>query len=238
MGQDCRENLGIVSTDHQTLNLSSTSNPDLLGEVMAVNNVSSRKKVAIEAATLLYDGVEKEYKQAKLKAAKTFGLHFMPTNLEVAMEVDRIAEEREGPARGERLVRMRKEAFRIMHVLRRYDPILVGSVWRGTIHNDSDIDIIVHSEDPKEVVGSLQQTDLKIARTEWVSVTKKGKKKSSFHIHVESPIREQVEIIVHSPEEACLTPKCEIYGDEITGLRRRDLEKVLNENPDRRFLPS
>lgn len=205
---------------------------------MAVNSVSSRKKVAIEAATLLYDGVEKEYKQAKLKAAKTFGLHYMPTNLEVAMEIDRIAEEREGPTREESLVRMRKEALRIMHVLKKYDPILVGSVWRGTIHHDSDIDIIVHHEEPKEVVETIQQTDLKVARTEWVSVTKKGKKKSSFHIHVESPIREQVEVIVHSPEEACLTPKCEIYGDEITGLRPHDLEKVLKETPDRRFLPS
>ena len=205
---------------------------------MTVNNISSRKKVTIEAATLLYDGVEKEYKQAKLKAAKTFGLHYMPTNLEVAMEIDRIAEEREGPTREERLLRMRKEALRIMHVLKKYDPILEGSVWRGTIHHDSDIDIVVHHEEPKEVVGTLQQTDLKIARTEWVSVTKRGKKKSSFHIHVESPIREQVEIILHSPEEACLTPKCEIYGDEITGLRPQDLEKVLKENPDRRFLPS
>ena len=205
---------------------------------MTAHNVSSRKKVAIEAATLLYDGIEKEYKQAKLKAAKTFGLHYMPTNLEVAMEIDKIAEEREGLTREERLVRMRKEALRIMHVLKTYDPILVGSVWRGTIHHDSDIDIIVHHEEPKEVVGTLQQTDLKIARTEWASVTKQGKKKSSFHIHVESPIKEQVEIIVHSPEEACLTPKCEIYGDEITGLRPQNLEKVLKENPDRRFLPS
>lgn len=205
---------------------------------MTANNVSSRKKVAIEAATLLYDGVEKEYKQAKLKAAKMFGLHYMPTNIEVAMEIDRIAEEREGPTREERLVRMRKEALRIMQVLKKYDPILVGSVWRGTIHHDSDIDIIVHHEEPNEVVRTLQQIDLKIGRTEWVSVTKHGKKKSSFHIHVESPITEQVEIIVHSPEEACLTPKCEIYGDEITGLRPQDLKEVLKENPDRRFLPS
>ena len=205
---------------------------------MAVNNVSSRKKVAIEAATLLYDGVEKEYKQAKLKAAKTFGLHYMPTNFEVAMEVDRIAEEREGPNREKRLVQMRKEALRIMRLLKKYDPILVGSVWRGSIHHDSDIDIIVHHEEPKEVVGTLQQTDLKIARTERVSVTKKGKKKSSFHIHAESPTKEQVEIIVHSPEEACLTSKCEIYGDEITGLHPQDLEEVLKETPDKRFLPS
>ncbi len=204
---------------------------------MTADSVSSRKKVTREAATLLYQGVEKEYKQAKLKAAKTFGLHYMPTNLEVALEIDRIAEENEGPAREERLVRMRKEALRIMQVVREYDPILVGSVWRGTIHHDSDMDIIVHHEEPEEVLKTLGRTNFKIQQTGWVRVTKQGKKKASFHIHAESPIKEKVEIVVHSPEEACLKQKCEIYGDEITGLRLEELEKVLKENPNKRFLP-
>jgi predicted nucleotidyltransferase len=205
---------------------------------MAADVYSSRKKVAIEAATLLYDGVEKEYKQAKLKAAKTFSLHYMPTNLEVALEIDRIAEEKEGPAREERLVRLRKEALRIMHITEKYKPILVGSVWRGTIHHDSDLDIIVHHDEPQEVLRTLEQTDLRIERTEWVSVTKQGKKKSSFHIHALSPIKEEVEIIVHSREEACIGATCEIYGDEISGLRSEELETVLKENPTKRFLPA
>jgi predicted nucleotidyltransferase len=204
---------------------------------VTADSVSSRKKVTREAATLLYQGVEKEYKQAKLKAAKTFGLHYMPTNLEVALEIDGIAEENEGPAREERLVRMRKEALRIMQVVREYDPILVGSVWRGTIHHDSDMDIIVHHEEPEEVLKTLERTNFKIQQTEWVRITKQGKRKASFHIHAESPIKEKVEIIVHSPEEACLKQKCEIYGDEITGLRLEELEKVLRENPNKRFLP-
>jgi hypothetical protein len=38
---------------------------------VTVDSVSSRKRVAREAANLLYYGAEKEYKQAKLKAAKT-----------------------------------------------------------------------------------------------------------------------------------------------------------------------
>jgi predicted nucleotidyltransferase len=204
---------------------------------VSVDSVTSRKKVAREAATLLYAGVEKEYKQAKLKAAKTFGLHYMPTNLEVALEIDRIAEENEGPAREERLIRMRKEALRIMQIVRKYDPILVGSVWRGTIHHDSDIDVIVHHEDPEEVLAKLELTDLKIQRKEWMSVTKRGKRKTSFHIHAESPIKEEVEIIVHDPEEACLKQKCEIYGDEIIGLRLQKLERILKESPTKRFLP-
>jgi predicted nucleotidyltransferase len=211
---------------------------NFVGEVLTADSLSSRQRVAREAANLLYYGVEKEYKQAKLKAAKTFGLHFMPTNLEVALEIDRIAEENEGSARQERLVRMRKEAFRIMNILKKYDPLLVGSVWRGTIHHESDLDIILHHEEPEEVLKALQQTDLKILRAEWVNVTKQGKRKTSFHIYTESPIKEQIEVIVHSPDEACLKEKCEIYGDEIVGLRLRELEKVLKENPTQRFVPA
>jgi len=77
---------------------------------LAANSAISRKRVVTEAANLLYNGLEKEYKQAKMKAAKTFGLHYMPTNIEVVMELDRIADEIEGPARQERLVTMRREA--------------------------------------------------------------------------------------------------------------------------------
>jgi len=44
--------------------------------------MSSRKRVAREAANLLHYGAKQEYKQAKLKAARTFKLHSMPTNLE------------------------------------------------------------------------------------------------------------------------------------------------------------
>ena len=192
----------------------------------------------MEAANLLYTGAEKEYKQAKLKAAKTFGLHYLPSNIEVAMEIDRIADENEGPARQERLVRMRKEALRLMKIVHAYDPVLVGSVWRGTIHHESDVDIIVHHEESEDVVKTLERNNLKITRKERVSVTKRGKKKASFHIHVQSPINEQVEIVVHSPEEACLREKCDIYGDDVTGLRTEELEKMLKESPTQRFVPS
>jgi len=198
---------------------------------------SLRKKVAREAANLLYSGAEKEYKQAKLKAAKTFHLHYMPTNSEVAVELDKISEENEGPARQERLVRMRQEALRMMKMLASYDPVLVGSVWRGTIHRDSDIDIYVHYDEPQDVVRLLEQSKVKITRSERTMVTERGKRKDTFHIHVESPIKEEVEVIVHSPEEACLTEKCEIYGDEIKGLRTHELERALKEDPCQRFVP-
>lgn len=196
-----------------------------------------RQKIAREAATLLYSGVEKEYKQAKLKAAKTLGTHFLPTNLEVAKEFDKIARENEGATRRKRLVQMRKEALKLMKVLKAYTPVLTGSVWRGTTHRKSDIDIVVYHGEPNDILATLRQNMLRVLRTERMTVTKQGQKKTSLHLHLDSPTKEKVEVIVRSLEEINNKGKCEIFGDTITGLNIQELEKTLDKNPTKRFVP-
>jgi len=203
-----------------------------------VDSLRLRKRIAREAASLLYLGVEKEYKQAKLKAAKIVKFKFLPTNLEVALELDKIAEENEGSARKERLIQMRKEALKLMQVLKAYKPLLIGSVWRGTIYHGSDVDIVVYRDEPEDILKILRQNNLKIMQTEWVAVTKEGKRKGSFHIYVELPAKEKAEIKIVQSTEASEKEKCEIYGDEITGLSVQKLEKLLKENPAQRFVPS
>jgi len=194
-------------------------------------------KIAREAATLLYFGFEKEYKQAKLKAAQTFGIHFLPTNLEVALELDKIAEENEGPARKERLIQMRKEALKIMKIFKTYCPLLIGSVWRGTIRQGSDIDIALYHDAPDEIVNLLKAKDFQTSKTEWTTVTKRGRTEISFHIHIETLNKQRIEIVVRSSEEASRKRKCEIFGDEIKGLKIQELEKLLKENPAQQFIP-
>ncbi|MBS7615906.1 hypothetical protein KEJ45_01750 [Candidatus Bathyarchaeota archaeon] len=200
-------------------------------------STSLKKKVAREAAALLYFGIEKEYKQAKTRAAKTLGVNFLPSNLEVAVEFDKLAEENEGSGRQERLVQMRKKALEMMKLLAEYNPKLVGSVWRGTIHRESDTDITLYCNDPQEVLEKLRQNKLRVIESEWVAVTKKGKRKKAFRIIVELPSNEKIELTVRETEEASIKERCEIYGDTISGLSIQDLEKLLSENPTKRFIP-
>ena len=202
-------------------------------------NVDSdlRCKIAREAATLLYFGAEKEYKQAKLKAAKTLGVHFLPSNFEVALELDKIAEENEGAARKERLIQMRKEALKIMTILKAYGPILIGSVWRGTIRQGSDIDIALYHDVPDEVMDVLKKNGFNPSKTEWTTATKRGKPEASFHIYFETASKQTVELVVRSSEEAERRRKCEIFGDELKGLKIQELERVLKENPAQKFVP-
>ncbi|MEM2336172.1 MAG: DUF4269 domain-containing protein [Candidatus Bathyarchaeia archaeon] len=199
-------------------------------------NAHMRRNVAREAATLLYFGLEKEYKQAKLRAAKTLGVHFLPTNLEVAMELDKIAEENEGATRTERLVKMRREALNLMRALKKFSPVLVGSVWRGTIYRESDIDIVAYHNEPHEILKILEKR-FRVLEFDWTSVTKRGKPKKSFHILIELPSGEKAEITVRGIEEIAVKETCEIYGDTLTGLSIQELERLLVENPTKRFVP-
>ena len=196
-----------------------------------------RSKIAKEAATLLYFGAAKEYKQAKLKAAKTFGSSFLPSNLEVALELDKIADMLEGPARKERLFRMRKEALKLMKILKEYCPILIGSVWRGNVRQGSDIDIALYNDTTDEIVDALMKNGFKIYKTERTTETKMGNPESSFHIYVETTGKQTAELVVRNAEEAGSKRKCEIFGDEISGLNVKELERLLNENPTEKFLP-
>ena len=193
--------------------------------------------MAREAATLLYFGAEKEYKQAKQKASQTFGTHFLPSNLEVALELDKIAEEHEGSQRKERLVQMRREALDVMELLVAFCPVLIGSVWRGTIKQGSDIDIAVYTDEPLEVWNLLKASALQVLKTAWSSVNKRGETLSSFHIYAQTKDRYGLEIVVRSREEKGRKRKCETFGDEIKGLSIRDLKITLKNNPNQRFLP-
>ena len=197
-----------------------------------------RNKIAKEAANLLYLRLEKEYKQAKLKAAHNFGARILPSNLEVALELDKIAEENEGSARNERLIQMRIEALKIMKILKAYCPVLIGSVWRGTIRIGSDVDISLYSDDSDEIVACLKANEVKISKTERMTLAKHGKIETSFHIHAETSNNLNVEISVRNPEEEGQKRQCETFGDEIKGLKIQELEKLLNSNPTRRFIPS
>jgi predicted nucleotidyltransferase len=101
------------------------------------------------------------------------------------MEFDRIAEENEGSARIQRLIQMRKEALRAMNILKAYNPILIGSIWRGTIHHESDIDVRAYHDELNDILKALEKNHCRIARTELITVTEKGQKRESFHAYLE-----------------------------------------------------
>ena len=124
-----------------------------------------------------------------------------------------------------------------MKKLSEYKPILIGSVWRGTIRRGSDIDITVHHDEPDEILKMIEKSTAEVTKAEWITVTKKGKNETAFHIYVETSCKQKVEIVVRSPDEAGCKRKCEVFGDELKGLNVQELESVLEKNPAQKFIP-
>ena len=188
-----------------------------------------RAAVAREAARLLYKGIAEEYITAKSIAASNLGVHANPSNFEVAEELDRLTDELEGRDREIRLEEMRQTAREVMNTLQEFQPRLIGSVWRGTARRNSDVDIIVFSSSPREVEDKLQLYKV----LEKGEVTFKGGVRAyRFKLSGEYPL----EVIVRHPDEY-FPERCDIYGDLKTGLTLSELERLLQVNPQRKFIP-
>lgn len=198
-----------------------------------------RRKVAHEAALLLYSELEKEYFQAKRRAARSLNVNILPSNREVAEELDLVAEELEGKKRGVRLVRLRRIALGLMECLERFKPTLIGSVWRGTVTKNSDIDIRVCCDNYSMVEKVLRDSRYHILRT--IERSKEdpieGRVRSFYHIYIDLSQNVEGEVVVRGSLNSEDVDRCEIYGDPMTGLHIDELRRILREDPLRRFLP-
>ena len=196
----------------------------------------TREDVAREAARLMYNRSVKEYKAAKETAAASLGAKALPSNYEVAAELDRLADEAEGHERRSRLIEMREAALEVMRPLRRHGPRLMGSVWRGTARVGSDIDVIVYG-DPDEVERELSRS-YDVTGRDVERFTLEGLPRSTTHIRL--TVRGyETEVVVRPPGDmdAYGDDRCEIYGDARRGLGVDDLEKLMRSDPLRRFVP-
>ncbi len=196
-----------------------------------------RREVAREAARLLYTGASEEYLHAKERAARSLGVETMPSNHEVAVELDLLADEIEGKTRAELIIKMRGFALGLMRVLSDVGPVQRGSVWRGTARKGSDIDIDVYSDDPVEVKRLLEDSGYSVTGfDEKVAVSGRVMSRST-HIQIRLEDDIEGEVVVRPAEEHGLEVRCEVYGDIKKGLRLPELEKLMNMDPLRKFVP-
>ena len=192
--------------------------------------MGDRSSVAAEAARLLYSGAAEEYIQAKEIAAASLDAKAIPSNYEVAIELDRLADEAEGVERQRRLVEMRRTALEVMNSLNAFSPRLIGSVWRGTARRGSDVDILVLALSPVEVEAALKEYTIK----EKGEVTFKGGV-HAYHFKLEAD-PDEVEVVVRASVEYT-EDRCDIYGDVKCGIILPELERLLRVDPLRKFVP-
>jgi predicted HD phosphohydrolase len=177
----------------------------------------------------MYERRETEYYTAKMKAARRVFKGWvkpadLPSNGEIRDEVQALARLFEGRNRLENLREMRLEALRLMRVLARYRPRLIGSVMTGHIRQGSDIDLHVFSDSLEGVTGALDAEGL-VYDVERKRVRKHDEERIFTHIHVRD--RFPFELTVYPANKAHYVFKSSVTGKAIERASLRELEQLM-----------
>ncbi|HOA51762.1 MAG TPA: HD domain-containing protein [Thermogutta sp.] len=149
-----------------------------------------RRRIAWEAARLIYFREETEYQRARTKAARRIcrgeaPLGDLPTNREIREQIEAVARAFEGERRGVEVGEMRLEALRIMQILKEYQPYLVGGTLTGHARRGSPIDIHIFSDSVEAVQDTLQKSHIPFEIVNRPGETA-GSEKSCVCFHVTS----------------------------------------------------
>jgi hypothetical protein len=195
----------------------------------------TRRRVAWEAARLMYTREESEYFRAKLKAARRIaGTDFkpgeLPSNREIRDEIQVMARMHEGDRRTENLREMRLEALRMMRILKSFRPRLIGSTLTGHVRRGSDIDLHLFADSLEPVTAALEAEGI-VYEVERKRVRKQGEERNYTHVHV--PDRFDFELTLYPSDKAHHVFKSSITGKPIERASIAQLERLLaSEYPD------
>jgi predicted HD phosphohydrolase/predicted nucleotidyltransferase len=154
----------------------------------------------------------------------------LPSNGEIRDEVQAMARLYEGQNRLENLREMRLEALRLMRVLARYRPRLIGSVMTGHIRHGSDIDLHVFSDSLEGVTAALDAEGM-VYDVERKRVQKYGEERIFTHIHVRD--RFPLELTIYPANKAHYVFKSSVTGKAMDRASLRELEQLMErEYPD------
>lgn len=194
-----------------------------------------RRSIAHEAARLLYLNEESEYYRAKQKASRRLCQGWvkpadLPTNAEIRDAVQSLARTHEGPKRLDALRDMRYSALRVMRLVEKFHPKLIGSVLTGHVRQGSDIDIHVFSDSIEAVANCFDVEGIPY-EIERKQVRKDGVQTTYTHIHVHEVY--SIELTVYRENLKSHIFKSSITGKPIERATMHQLEELLrHEYPD------
>jgi len=129
-----------------------------------------REQLAHQAAKLMAEDGITDHASAKRKAAKQLGAsdtQHLPSNQEVdaALHSYRVLYQHEShPAV---LLQLREAALATMHLLAEFNPYLTGSVLSGMAGEQSDINLMLFSDDAKAVLLFFLKRNISFEDGEW-----------------------------------------------------------------------
>jgi hypothetical protein len=179
----------------------------------------------------MYLRQEAEYYRAKMKAARRICRGWvkpedLPSNREIRDEIQVFARIHEGDDRTQNLRDMRVEALRVMRLLSRFRPRLIGSTLTGHVRQGSDIDLHVFSDHIDAVCAVLEAENMQF-ELERKRVRKHGEERIFTHLHVQD--RFQIEVTVYAADLAHYVFKSSVTGKAIERASIAELEEFLRQ---------
>ena len=182
-----------------------------------MSNSKLRRQIAFCAAQMMYQRQETEYYRAKMKAAKQLGQGWvkpsdLPGNAEIRDEILNMVRILEGDKRTDELRAARISALRLMQILSRFSPRLIGSVLTGHMRKGSDIDLQIFTDNFAAVLSDLDFHGFRY-EVQTKRIFKAGDAKTYRHIHMHDRFR--FELTVYAWNERTNHPLSSITGKPI-----------------------
>ena len=129
-----------------------------------------REQLAHQAAKLMAEDGITDHAFAKRKAARQLGAsdtQHLPSNEEIDTALHSFRSLFQSESHPGILRQLREEALATMRLLTKFHPYLTGSVLSGTAGAQSDINLMLFSDDEKAVLLFLLKRNIEFADGEW-----------------------------------------------------------------------
>ncbi|MDH2917514.1 MAG: hypothetical protein PXX77_11645 [Gallionella sp.] len=130
-----------------------------------------REQLAHQAAKIMAENGVADFAFAKRKAAKQLGAvdsQHLPSNEEIEEALHSYRMLFQQDSHSDILLQLREEALTAMEVFAEFNPYLTGSVLSGTAGEDSDINLMLFSDDEKAVLLFLLKNNIEFEDGEWI----------------------------------------------------------------------
>lgn len=141
-----------------------------MGKPHAQKRDLMREQLAHQAARIIAEEGVADLAFAKRKAAKQLGAadtQHLPSNEEVEAALHTYRMLYQTDTHPDTLRELREEALAAMQVFAEFNPYLTGSVLSGSAGEDSDINLMLFSDDAKAVLLSLLNNNIDFEDGEW-----------------------------------------------------------------------
>lgn len=162
-----------------------------------------REQLAHHAAKLMAEGGITDHASAKRKAARQLGAEdtqHLPSNEEVDEALHSYRALYQKDSHPDILRLLREEALTTMRLLVEFHPYLTGSVLNGTAGAQSDINLMLFSDDAKAVLLFLLKHGLEFEDGEWkASIAGRSENVPSYTLTGKSGVQTHIVVL---PENA------------------------------------